>query len=216
MVHILGAFTDYERVTTSLPLPSGALAASPPRDSNVPRDRVALVLAMLSAIPENLAKGRYRSKLASWVAGIFSRDDQLQVVDEHTLWNGIYKGSLERHLRSGVHVGTKKLDPQMENSVSSITSGWKGRMLCTFGFLMSESFALSNDREQVRMVHEIALLWTVMLYLTAADPQASTRVFLMVSTGAREWAVSGCQHPREMLARALPCCRLGAGGIGIF
>lgn len=155
MVHILGAFTDYERVTTSLPLPSGALATTAPRDSSLPRDRVTLVLAVLSAIPENLAKDRYLSKLAGWVAGVFSRDDQLQVVDEHTLWYGIFKGSLERHLRSGVQVGAKMLGPHTESNVSSNTGGWNGRMLCTFGLIVSESFALSNDREEVCMVHGI-------------------------------------------------------------
>lgn len=156
MVHILGAFTDYERIKTSLPIPGGLVSTAGPGGNNGHRDLVLLVMAVLAAIPEDLAKRRYLATLVSWINGLFSRDPgglEVWAVDEQRLWRGMYRDLLERYLQAGVNLSSKGPDPHgQSNSNSPGTTSGGGRVLCMVGLIVSESFALNSDREQVRML----------------------------------------------------------------
>lgn len=171
MVYILGAFTDYERMAISSPVPGGLVSTVGHRANSGHVDLGLLVMAVLAAIPPDLAKRRYLSALASWVAGLFPRDTgrlELHAMDEHALWRGMYGDLLERYLQAGVDLSAKVLDPHKESSSDSsgtTINSWGGRVLCMFGLIISESFALNSDREQVCMVDGIALLLTVAPYL---------------------------------------------------
>lgn len=136
VVQILEAFTDYEGVALASPLPSGGFTSARNTDvdhSNPSIPSLGVVLAILSAIPVDLAKHRYLTRLATWVAGLLQRGDTLSVKspDDHTLWLGMYRELIAVYLQGRVgHLAD-------------------GRNLCLLGLLLSEGFALEDDRDQV-------------------------------------------------------------------
>lgn len=159
VVHILEAFTDFEKVALS----------SSVRDDGVQVGRLedrgdgmfddegrslpllGFVMAVLSAVPADLVKHRYLPQLAAWVAGFPLQFDDATVeqkAEGHTLWLGVFKRQVQTFLqqRAG-HLA----DLSVESGSARLARGSReGRSLCLLGLMLSEGFSDQYDRDQVR------------------------------------------------------------------
>lgn len=162
VIHILIAFTDYEKVgRPSSTLEGRPLAGGPGEgryealgEQEPSFSLLNLVAAVLSAIPGDLVKSRYLPQLASWVAGLCrgcSDTPAMQDAEEHTLWLGVYKKRMERSLRQDVVPKTGKMEELGANAGNGglLRGDGEGRSLCLLGLMLSEGFAQKGERDQV-------------------------------------------------------------------
>lgn len=186
-------------------------------------ERLNLVMSVLAAIPEDLAKDRYLSQLAGWVAGVSSSDARTiaaKRTKEHTLWLGIYRTRLESYLHSGCRLPANLLNPTAEGSSHSPgTIDGEGRNLCLLGLIITESFALRKDREQVRGMPAFdSRVWfhrsragavTCHPYSVLETPNDNHKcwqfitIFIVASPDAFRGTVAASQSSAQVLARAL-------------
>ena len=159
IMKVLVDFTDY-----------GALVLSPSPTSSCPA--LGLVTSILLAVPLELARGRYLAQLAVWVAGfpLESDDDtppsraalqqqqqqqqrtrQEEEEKQNRRWLTLFTSQVERFLGRRRQSSWPRRAPEQGGCGGGGGGGGGagGRSLCLLGLVLSEGFALREDRDQV-------------------------------------------------------------------
>ncbi|CAN0175738.1 unnamed protein product, partial [Scytosiphon promiscuus] len=143
IVRLLLGFTDYGELALSIP--------SRPPSSSLPPP-LPLVASILSALPLELVRDRYLSQLATWVAG-FSLGRRLSTSGDSTdereqrfpwlMFTRRVEGFLGRRRSTGGGHGRGDAGLAERRGIS------EGRHLCLLGLVLSEGFAIREDRSQL-------------------------------------------------------------------
>ncbi|CAM9905591.1 unnamed protein product, partial [Hapterophycus canaliculatus] len=162
IVRLLVGFTDYGELALSFPSQPSSSCLPPP---------LLLVASILSALPLELVRDRYLSQLATWVAGVSLGRRPAPAEDGDD--NGSLPAAVatarrntgEEGQRSHWLVFTKRVEGFLGRRRSARSGGGghgggdggpverrgisEGRHLCLLGLVLSEGFAIREDRDEV-------------------------------------------------------------------
>lgn len=173
VMNILEGFTDYEQLALSSLTLNDRESTSGIRDNRSPCEQgqsptsLPIIMNVLSAIPADLVSHRYLPKLAAWVAGLpFQLGDTLVVQhgEDHTIWLSEYKRRMEAYLsRRSRHRASLSIEGGSEILTGGVT---EGQSLCLLGLMLSEAFALQDDRDQVQLFFFACELLLGIIYIS--------------------------------------------------